>query len=359
MRARQARTHARARGSTHRRRHTHVRQHAHAIHARARAHARAQDGRLVRVDIRVSGGPGGRCDRAVEQLGRPSHMPLHTVTALGDEAVLRSGRSSGSYEEEGAAGGSEGASGSGGGVPAWARSQAPVGGGDGGSDAAEAGGADGSDGGGAGAQLECLAAAAGIGVWALPSAASGSGVLRAMLPLLPPPRDSRATCESLAVDHASASVAVSWRPARAAATPAGGSSAHAHHAHIDVLQLWALPPSASGSTAGDPGSLFRVERTLTGHCSGDVLTRAAFVPSSAHLQRGAGGRPGPGWFASADEGRRAPALWDLGSGALVQTLEPHADHVTQLAAGSSSSLGSLLAACSATKVSLHRLVHRV
>ncbi|KAG1661627.1 hypothetical protein FOA52_002857 [Chlamydomonas sp. UWO 241] len=317
-------------------------------------YAGLQDGRLVRVDIRVSGGPGGRCERAVEQLGRPSPQPLHTVAALGDEAVPRP--SSSSYEEEGGGGVSGGA----GVVPLWARPHAagPMGGSTGGDAegsmdvAAEAGG---SDGAGAHLEFECLAAAPGLGVWALPAAA-GLGALLPLTPLLPPPRDSRATCESLAVDHASALIAVSWRPP--AGTPAPGPAARAgFHAHIDVLQqvggaLWALPPAA----AGDPGSLFHCVRTLAGHASGSVLTRGAFVPSSAHLQQGACGQPGQaGWFVSADEARRAPTLWDLGSGALVETLKPHADHVTQLAAGSSPAMGTLLAACSATRVSLHRL----
>ena len=121
------------------------------------------------------------------------------------------------------------------------------------------------------ADIECLVASAGLGVWGLPSCSSGGGNggdIPTMAPLYCSsyrPSLAGFTCESLAADNISGSIAVSWRPSAssaaagfgatsgtgtAAAGTAGAAAAGAYHS---VFQR-PLVAVGGGGAGGDPSA---------------------------------------------------------------------------------------------------------
>lgn len=189
--------------------------------------------------------------------------------------------------------------------------------------------------------LEVLVAAAGAGVWALPvgSHAMTPDVPCRLASLAPCPGPGT-TCESLALDGPSRSIAVSWRqpPAAAAAGPApwlgshevlqqlplASVNQHLQHSAGDFVGLagpqclvGAGSPSAhlatldapgrrlravlSGSAGGGAVAGFERVATLSGHTSSLVMTRGTFVGASRV-------RAAQGWFVCTCLSIQCPAL---------------------------------------------------
>ena len=80
------------------------------------------------------------------------------------------------------------------------------------------------------ADIECLVASAGLGVWGLPRSSGwggNGGDIPTMVPLYRSsyrPSLAGFTCESLAADNISGSIAVSWRPSPTSATAGFGAA---------------------------------------------------------------------------------------------------------------------------------------
>lgn len=306
-----------------------------------------QDGRLLLLDTRVLGARGGSQAAAtpvVEEWRCHSQpKPLHTTVAMG-------GAGAWAWQHEAAEGRRGDAQASGDNAVEAALHST-----------------------GAGMQLQCLVAGFSQGVWGLAVAgAAGAdqvGAASSHSALLLRPLSTRSdtafTCENCAVDLASATMAVSWRPSPG---PAAASAPQAAVAAATPSQAWqqvgrqgvsayhsVLQGVAAGWGAGvdELPCLFQPLHTLTGHSRRTSATCGIFIAPPGCV---AGGSGSMGWFASADEDSCRPVVWCLGSGREVARLEAHVGCLTKLCAGAApGGSGMLLACCSSGELQVYRL----
>ena len=226
---------------------------------------------------RRAGGPVGSISAAATDLGRAgpggsSRMPLHTVIPMaGGDRVLDGGEDTDAGRET----------------------------------------------------FECLVAAAGAGVWGLPCGGSGAGggegtsegLLGGPMLTVSLPQARGVTCESLAVDHMSGSIAVSWRPPqqqlqqpfispyhnilqsvreRAEGAVLDSSSTQGRHPLSNLYVVSSLVHGSSIIGRHLPGNAirsghfeFQDVQQLSGHSTGLGMTRGSFVPPPQHVRNSA------------------------------------------------------------------------
>lgn len=191
----------------------------------------------------------------------------------------------------------------------------------------------------------CLVASAGGGVWELGPAAPG---MSSSIHPLSLPEVKGWTCESLALDVASQSISVSWRPPLNKDPGQGYSSAPFH----SILQR-GVREELEGMDQGFSLEWIPV-RWLVGHSSSMAMNKGAFLAALSHPVgvNQCGGSGSRGYFVSPDERSGQLFCWDLASGSIIEKL-PGSGRILSVASGLGSS-SNTIASVSDTTLSLFK-----